>query len=283
MGSGLSQNNHGSLTTSDLRDIRRQYQKLVQDLYAEEAKIQEVRSEYGKNSIKELLETIDNLIEVIKIVPPFEDRGESLSHYAEYFEKLHSLVDTVFQQLNEIADSRASLSEKDLRIQKLNSDLRKANQIVRARAEIFKAARNPSVRLKKLPYPEKDWKVLDEAIEQMSKEDLAALVSTPQVCRADGVSCRRQCDSFSSLTDTNICTEECNIAEDTCLHNPIDPRRLTWLAREKALRACSKQWSSCSHSCDGYTSFYQNAECMRGCISANESCTNSAQQMGTNH
>jgi hypothetical protein len=140
--------------TERLRQIQRQYQKLVQDLNTEDAEIQQHRAEYGQESIDAIKETIKDLIGLIKRTPPFEDPGESLIHYVEFLMKARELVDTAFRTLDRIADSNTSLAEKDLRLQKLNHDWVNANSAVRALADIMRAVRNPVVRLSELPYPD---------------------------------------------------------------------------------------------------------------------------------
>jgi len=73
-----SQSSPPKRSASNLREIQQQYQKLVLDLYGEEAKIQQKRAAYGKKSIDDIQETIDNLLGIIKITPPNDDPGENL-------------------------------------------------------------------------------------------------------------------------------------------------------------------------------------------------------------
>jgi hypothetical protein len=173
-----AQTKQSNVNTASLQQIQRQYQKLVQDLNTEEGNIQQKRAEYGQESIVAIQDTIQDLTGIIKKTPPGEDKGEDpIAHYLEFFQKARELADMTIRQLNNIADSKTSLTEKDLRLQKLNQSLVKATATLRDIVDISKAVRNRPVRLHELPElsqpPEldKDYSELDKAIAEMDQAD----------------------------------------------------------------------------------------------------------------
>jgi hypothetical protein len=162
---------HSSLLARQ-RKIQMLYQKLVQKSQTEEARVQSMQAAFGQSSIGVLREVIENLVGLIKKTPPSEDPGESPMHYVEFLLKCKELLGTTVKTLDGIIDSRTSLAEVDLQLQKLNQSSAETNAAIRALSDISKRVRNPDIRLREIPEPERDWGTLDQAIEQMRKEDL---------------------------------------------------------------------------------------------------------------
>jgi len=231
-------------STANIRKIQSEYQQLLKELYAEEAKIQGQRADYGVQSAKDIRQTIDDLIAVIKNTPPGEDSGEPLTHYLEFLNRMKELVHTAVGTLDGIADSKIVLTEKDLKLQKLNQDLVKATAAMKATLDVSNRVVNPPVTLEPIPYPERDWTELDRAIDGMKKEDLSALPSNPPLT---GQEYERERQKYLAAYNAasqvfQVCLKKIPICFNSCVAAGDTSTPGKWLARETQ---CGQQCGNC--------------------------------------
>ena len=168
---------------SSSREIQRQYQQMNEELQLLIAKINQRQYEFGKEGLEQTKEIIEELVGIVKYTPPGEDVPEN--SWFEFAAKLGSLVHWTCKTGDDIVDSQVDLAEGEAKLgglqQRLAEDKVRVETEVQALRAIDNATRNPDLTLQPLPArQEPDWSPLDQAIEDMRKEDQTILEAEDQ-------------------------------------------------------------------------------------------------------
>ncbi len=237
--------------------IQRLYKQYIQQLQLENAKIADRQAAFGESAYDQTKDAIKELIQVIKFSNPSEDAPD-LKDWSEFANKLGELVAWSTKTLDDIGNSTNELGALEARLGTLNQRLAESIVAVKAKVDALKAAdhaiRNPKITLLPLPMPhEPDWTALDQAIENMRKEDQPFLTAI---------------DPCSSLGDAN---QQASKGVDGCLNcSNFNYRTNLKIAK---LNKCMQDAIACDNRCD--PNHYLNG-CYVACMHASEACTAAA-------
>lgn len=207
--------------------LQREWQQLIQQMEEENAKIGERQAVFGEELVKETKDVIKDLVEMLKNSNPNEDVAD-LKDWLDFAKKLGELEHWYEDTLDSIAQTTSNLAAIDARLGTLNQRLREDEVAVKAKVDdlraIDRAIRNPRIRLHPLPLPQPDWTQLDQAIENMRKEDQPFLQSLPvssaSLSRAElvaqenaaaqvSLACYKQVNSCLGPCQTPECVSAC--------------------------------------------------------------------------
>ena len=219
--------------------VQRLYQQYIEELELENAKIGAQQANFGERAIEETKDAIKSLVGLIKISNPSEEAPDP-KHWVELAEKLGELVQWYTKTLNDLGDSGNEVSALEAKLGQLNQRLAESEVAVKAKVADLRALdsalRKQKLTLHPLPMPQRvDWTDLDQAIENMRKEDQPLLESE----RTSPTSYDAQ---RKALTDR-------------------------WKADADAMGACVSNQNSCNVSCTG-----PSLACNKACNATADQC-----------
>ena len=150
-------------SVSDLRAIQRQYQQFSETQQLLTAEISQRQYELGKEGLEQCEDILEALTDIGKQTPPGDPEGQ-----LEFSKKLVDLAQWAYKTTDDIFNSEVEIAEGEARLGQLKQNL-------------VQAIRNQNLTLQPLPEPQQpDQSALDEAIENLRKEDQALLEAENQ-------------------------------------------------------------------------------------------------------
>ena len=208
--------------------LQREWQQLIQQMEQQNAKLGEQEAAFGEEGLKQTEDVIKELVQIIKGSAPGEDVPD-LKDWLDFAEKLGELEHWYGKKLDDLGDSATNSGTIEARLGTLNQRLREYEVMIKAKVgdlrAIDHAMRNQKIQLHPLPLPQPDWTQLDQAIENMRKEDQPFLQSLPvssaSLSRAElvaqenaaaqaSVACHNQALSCMQSCQTYECVPACD-------------------------------------------------------------------------
>jgi len=224
--------------------LQREWQQLIQQMQQENAKLGEQQAAFGEEGLKQTEDAIKELVQILKISNPSENAPD-LKDWLDFAQKLGELEHWYEDTLDGIAQSASNSAAIEARLGTLNQRLREDEVAIKTRVDdlraIDRAIRNTRTQLHPLPLPQPDWTQLDQAIENMRKEDQSYAVST-------------KAGPDAAVTE-----------------NDYDAQLKALVAREKAdsdaMLRCNQTLWQCTAGCTG-----PSLSCNKACNSAADNC-----------
>ena len=225
--------------------LQREWQQLIQQMEQENAKVGERQAAFGEEGLKQTKDAIEELVQILKFSNPSENAPD-LKDWLDFAQKLGELEHWYEDTLDGIAQSASNLAATEARLGTLNQRLHEDEVSIKTRVDdlraIDRAIRNTRTQLHPLPLPQPDWTQLDQAIENMRKEDQSYAVST-------------KADPDTAVTE-----------------NDYDAQLKALVAREKAdsdaMGRCVQTQLQCCGGCSGDSLL----SCLKACDAPADSC-----------